>query len=347
MFALAIVHLGIDAFIVATGIMTGADLRGVIGTISALDGLQHFGKARFAIIVLQTMIADGFMVYRAFIVWNSSWCVISAPFAIFVCSVGLGVTTTFHPSLSAVNLKALIGTRVYFLLTVATNVISLIMIMKPLLGSRSAMGEYRPKGSQLRTVRWRVMESILQSAAIFLVSSLVYTVMTFVSPLGFGFWHYISHPIVGIAFTLTVARICLSPAESRPSAHGELPINLGAYPYPHGAPLSRTHSHSHSCPSLPATAHGIETYGEDDEADVEGKSTCSNAETGGALGMMIGRPIAIHVSVSTTRRSDRDAGDLESEIAGTEGSRAGGEHGSVREDEFGTKMYLISSPDEK
>lgn len=111
---------------------------------------------------------------------------------------------------------------------------------------------------------------------------------------------------------------------------------------------------------------------------MEGKSTCSNAETGGALGMMIGRPIAIHVSVSTTRKSDRDAGDLESEIADTEGSRAGeDEHGSVREDEFGTKvraahglrgviaealmydyctavgrphrlqMYLISSPDEK
>lgn len=124
------------------------------------------------------------------------------------------MTTTFHPSLSAANLKALIGIRVYFLMTVATNVISLsthpisctffellltahtVMIMKPLLGSRSAMGEYRPKGSQLRTVRWRVMESILQSAAIFLVSSIVYTVMTFVSPLGFGFWHYISHPIV-------------------------------------------------------------------------------------------------------------------------------------------------------
>lgn len=106
-------HLGIDAFIVASGIMTGADLQGVIGMISALDGLQHFGKARFAIIVLQTMIADGFMVcaqrstlplpyadfvrtsdivvlqvYRAFIVWSSSWCVISAPFAIFVSSVG-------------------------------------------------------------------------------------------------------------------------------------------------------------------------------------------------------------------------------------------------------------------
>lgn len=27
-------------------------------------------------------------VYRAFIVWSSSWCVISAPFAIFVSSVG-------------------------------------------------------------------------------------------------------------------------------------------------------------------------------------------------------------------------------------------------------------------
>ncbi len=68
--------------------------------------------------------------------------------------------------------------------------------MRPLLVSRRGVREYRPKGSQLRTVRWRVMESILQSAAVFTISSLCFTVTTFVSPLGVSFSHYFFPPVV-------------------------------------------------------------------------------------------------------------------------------------------------------
>ena len=71
-----------------------------------------------------------------------------------------------------------------------------MLVMKPLMVSRRGVREYRPKGSQLRTVRWRVMESILQSAAVFTVSSLCFTVTTFVSPLGISFSHYFFPPIV-------------------------------------------------------------------------------------------------------------------------------------------------------
>ena len=71
-----------------------------------------------------------------------------------------------------------------------------VLVMKPLMVSRRGVREYRPKGSQLRTVRWRVMESILQSAAVFTVSSLCFTVTTFVSPLGISFSHYFFPPIV-------------------------------------------------------------------------------------------------------------------------------------------------------
>ena len=59
---ICIQHLGIDARVVATGIMEGIGLESLSDTISTLDAAKHFGSTRFAIIVLQTMIADGFMV---------------------------------------------------------------------------------------------------------------------------------------------------------------------------------------------------------------------------------------------------------------------------------------------
>ena len=127
----------------------------------------------------------------------------------------LGVATVILDPLPVdpVKLKSL--TSAYFVVAVATNVLSTrthlvyswigqyslgsrcpVLVMKPLVSSRRGVREYQPKGSQLRTMRWRLMESMLQSAAIFTISSLSFTVTHFVSPLGYSFCHYFLPPIV-------------------------------------------------------------------------------------------------------------------------------------------------------
>ena len=56
-------HVGIDMhIIVASGIMEGADVHRLSHTNSFLNAPNQFGKYKTIIYVLQTVIADGFMV---------------------------------------------------------------------------------------------------------------------------------------------------------------------------------------------------------------------------------------------------------------------------------------------
>ncbi|TFK81979.1 hypothetical protein K466DRAFT_317967 [Polyporus arcularius HHB13444] len=291
MFVLAISHVGIDGHIlVASGLLRGADLSSLSHEISALNAPNQLGYLKFTIYVLQTVVADGFMIYRAFMVWSGSWRMISVPLFLYATSIVFGIAVIVLDTLPVNPAKLHICQRTYFMMTLLTNVLATVLVMRPLLVSRRDVREYRPKGSQLRTVRWRVMESILQSAAVFTISSLCFTVTTFVSPLGVSFSHYFFPPIVSMIFTLTVWRICLAPGQREPPRK-PLEINLnGNYD-----PYSGGHARSHSCPSLPIT-------GREADCDLEDQSCCSHS------GSAAVRPIAIQVSVSMTRTVD---GELE------------------------------------
>ncbi|KAI0742376.1 hypothetical protein C8Q80DRAFT_1273061 [Daedaleopsis nitida] len=302
MFALTMAHLMIDAHVlVASGIMLGEDLRSLTQTISNFFSIKLWGRYKLAIYVLQAGVADSFMIYRVFVIWNSSWRIILLPLSLLVSALVLGLGTAAMAPYSVNPRDIQICVRVYFILNVVTNVIATVLVMKPLVVSRTGLHEYRPKGSPLRTVRWRVMESILQSAAIFTVSALVFTITQFVSPLGSAFCHYFFPPVVGMTFILTAARICLSPPDHpRRSMHE---YNITGYSHALNG-LSR--SRSHSCPSLP-------TMGHDTDVDVDRESCHSHAAT---ITGLSGRPIAIQVSVSTTQRTDRDT-DTDVEVGST------------------------------
>lgn len=75
--------------------------------------------------------------------------------------------------------------------------------MKPILISRGSVREYRPEGSRLRAVKWRVMGSIFQSAAIFTLSSVAFTVTFFTNVIGYGLCHSIfQSAVVSASFLL-------------------------------------------------------------------------------------------------------------------------------------------------
>ena len=180
--------------------------------------------------------------------------------------------------------------------------------MRPLLSSRRGVQEYRPEGSRLRTVKWRVAESIIQSAAVLTISAVSFAVTSFVSPSGFSVCHYIFPPIVVrlslcLAPTLHPSPFTLHPfvvfrGGSRVLAQLTVAISiwmqgmvfsitvaricLSAVPeVPRPSMLEGNYggARTMSCPSLPVTVNDVED--------------CS------------GHPIAIHVSVTHT--SDRDS----------------------------------------
>ncbi|KAM5539329.1 hypothetical protein V8D89_007020 [Ganoderma adspersum] len=264
MFLLAILHLVIDTnILVSSGLLRGADIPTLAGGIAKENGPKRLGFGKFTIYVGQTFIGDSFMTYRAFIIWSSSWSVIAFPLLLLAAELALGFATIALGQLAPWQ-KFHTFMQIYFLISVTTNVLVTALVMRPLLSSRSGVQEYRPEGSRLRTVKWRVAESIIQSAAVLTISAVSFAVTSFVSPSGFSVCHYIFPPIVGMVFSITVARICLSavPEAPRPSL---LEANYGG-------------ARTMSCPSLPVTVNDVED--------------CS------------AHPIAIHVSVTHTSDRD-------------------------------------------
>ncbi|KAM5539581.1 hypothetical protein V8D89_006690 [Ganoderma adspersum] len=264
MFLLAILHLVIDTnILVSSGLLRGADVPTLAGGIAKENGPKRLGFGKFTIYVGQTFIGDSFMTYRAFIIWSSSWSVIAFPLLLLAAELALGFATIALGQLAPWQ-KFHTFMQIYFLISVTTNVLVTALVMRPLLSSRSGVQEYRPEGSRLRTVKWRVAESIIQSAAVLTISAVSFAVTSFVSPSGFSVCHFIFPPIVGMVFSITVARICLSavPEAPRPSL---LEANYGG-------------ARTLSCPSLPVTVNDVED--------------CA------------AHPIAIHVSVTHTSDRD-------------------------------------------
>ncbi|KAH9916595.1 uncharacterized protein BXZ73DRAFT_53727 [Epithele typhae] len=275
MCVLALWHWAGDLYtLVHAGITKGLDIDAFAAAFMQTGGPQGIGFAWQFIYVSQTLIADGFMIYRAFIVWRQEWAAIAAPLVMLFVEVVFGyiiVALGLRPSFPRTTY--IVCRRAFFVLAVATNLLATGLILQPILISRRGAREYRPEGSALRTLRWRAMGYILQSAAIFTISSLCYMVTIFVDPVGFMICHYLFPPVVSLVFSLTVSRISLATgADSSPPRRS-----------PFGAPGARA-----SCPSLPLSAPATE-----------------EGEAGRAGATM--RPIAIHVSVTTTRSSDRES----------------------------------------
>ena len=81
------------------------------------------------------------------------------------------------------------------------------LVIAPILFPRRPVREYRPEGSRLRAVKWRVMESILQSAAVFTLSSVAFMVTFFTSALAYSLCHSIFQPVV-VSLTHSIFLYC-------------------------------------------------------------------------------------------------------------------------------------------
>ncbi|KAI0364031.1 hypothetical protein BV20DRAFT_57051 [Pilatotrama ljubarskyi] len=268
MFVLALVHMALDVHINLRGfLLESHDFQDMANLFDAFNGLvEPIGAVKFAIYVTQTFIGDGFMIYRAYVVWNRQWAVIIFPVILLTAEVVLGYVTSGLGTLDVGAARTTACVNAFFILSVATNVTATGLIMKRILWSQGSARERRSRGSQRKTMQWRVVESLVQSAAIYSAASISLAVTSFLSPaIGFPACHSVFPSIIGIVFVLIVIRISL---------------NTGGADVHRQTTLRHSMAGGASCSSLPAVLQAVEAPR--------------------FQAPIAGRPIAIKVSVSTT-----------------------------------------------
>ncbi|KAM5534170.1 hypothetical protein V8D89_012190 [Ganoderma adspersum] len=315
MFMLAFIHEAIDIHIMLSSfVMEHYNLFTIAVQLDSLDAVTSaVGAAKFAVYVTQLLIGDGIMIYRAYVVWDRSFKVIIPPFILLAGELVLGYFVSlagpFAPEAWGLNIVLL--SNAFYVLSVATNILSSGLIMARILWfkSRTQKASQVSLGSQdgrLKNVTWRVVESILQSAAIYSVASISLAVTSFTSTtVAFPACHSVFPSVIGLVFLLIAMRISSSAsASAAASRHRSTLSTNGASALSLSSTLAARLSEGSS-----SHGHGKSTDEDDVERDghVLARSQRGRERTerrfdrGGSLS-----PIAIHVSVSTTSRSDSE-----------------------------------------
>ncbi|KAI0776561.1 hypothetical protein BD413DRAFT_610180 [Trametes elegans] len=229
MFALATTHLGFDVYIaIKTFLSSGTDLAALSRVYETLNDwpTNPIGAAKFAFYVTQTLIGDGFMMYRAYIVWDRSWLVTFVPLVLLVVEVVLGYATASLSRMSASDAQAKACVDIWCILSVVLNIFCSGLIMKRILWPAHSTGHVRvhstgSAGTKFKSVRRRVVESVIQSAAIYSVASISFGVTSFLSPdIGFPVCHSFFPPVIGLVFLLIVIRINRNASAAETSSDG-------------------------------------------------------------------------------------------------------------------------------
>ncbi|PIL26317.1 hypothetical protein GSI_12073 [Ganoderma sinense ZZ0214-1] len=318
MFMLAFIHEAIDIHIILSSfLMEHYNLFTIAVQLDGLDAVTSaVGAAKFAIYVTQLLIGDGIMIYRAYVVWDRSFKVIIPPFILLAGELVLGYFVSlagpFAPEAWGLNIAVL--SNAFFVISVVTNILSSGLIMARILWFTSRTQKvFRvsldSQDGRLKNVTWRVLESILQSAAIYSVASISLAVTSFTSTTSaFPACHSVFPSVIGLVFLLIAMRISSSATASKHrsmlSTTGASALSLSstlACRFAEGTGSSiRGHAHSHG------KSEG--------EGDVERGGGHVHARSGRERErterterrLRVGSPIAIHVSVCTTSRSDSD-----------------------------------------
>ncbi|KAL7278448.1 hypothetical protein ACG7TL_007446 [Trametes sanguinea] len=179
-------------------------------TYQSLWFQSTLGRARFVIYVTQTLIGDAFMIFRVFVVWGGKTRIIILP-ALLV------ITDAVAGCMSVDIAFAAFMPIVFFCFSFFTNVVCTVLIMWRTL--RSAYGSAPPKLMSRRfTLKHRkVVEAILQSAAIYSAASVVLIITYFTSPtVGFNVCVGVFPSLIGLVFSFIVLRLAKRSRESAP-----------------------------------------------------------------------------------------------------------------------------------
>ncbi|KAH9916599.1 uncharacterized protein BXZ73DRAFT_36727, partial [Epithele typhae] len=171
MFLLSSVHVILDVFVAHEG----------WGNVPI-----SIDQAKFMLYVSQTILGDGFMVYRLFRVFNRSWTAIMVPSMLIAADAVIGYSSTF------------LGVTGYYI------------------------REFRHVSPRKETRKiWRVIEATVQSTAIYAAAG-VSLVITFANSAAIGYPTCLNlfPALIGLVFSFTAIRVAHgSTGDPRPDSH--------------------------------------------------------------------------------------------------------------------------------
>ncbi|KAI0819798.1 hypothetical protein BC628DRAFT_1413478 [Trametes gibbosa] len=200
----------------------GGDLSAAEQVFSVTNPKSLWGP-KLGVLVTQTILADGYLIYRLYVVWGRSLAVVVAPTFFLLCDAAFGYATVHyqihpednHPSGAPASLSSIMTTA-FLASSLATNVISTGLIVARIIRTNNRVRDIRVTS----TNRWGssqasyLVDIIVQSAAVYACALVVVLIAMYTAA---------SEPLVvlgilpslaGAVFSMVIIRSRLSSAAS-------------------------------------------------------------------------------------------------------------------------------------
>ncbi|KAJ7311714.1 hypothetical protein DFH08DRAFT_973804 [Mycena albidolilacea] len=189
-----------------------------------------------------TPIADAFIIFRTFVVWNRNWLVIILP--AFLCIANLGPAIWGNIVLKSLNL--------FLSLTLCTNIICTGLISFRILRIHYQVSPLIASGP---SYTMRVMSTIVESAALYtflLIGTLINnSVNSYINFILFN----CTTPTIGLVFSYIIIRV------SRGTSYGDTGISIGTMRLGQPNPTTtQTYELDHSTTVRPDTAGAVQVH---------------------------------------------------------------------------------------
>ncbi|KAI0753728.1 hypothetical protein C8Q74DRAFT_1306594 [Fomes fomentarius] len=236
MFVLAIAHLCFDVQRAIAGFIThGGTPTGTLDFYNQLSNPTHVGKS--VIYATQTLVGDSFVTYRMYVVWNRMSFIVVLPILLLIATgvAGYGICyqlTQVTGTGAIFESKLVPWITSFFSLSLTTNVLATMLITGRIVWSNHRVRKYRA-GYASALTHWGVVETIVQSAAIY-SAALISLLATYLAGSNGQYVCLDSlQPLIGIVFTLIIIRVGLNETTSESSRGAP----VGADSHISGAPV--------------------------------------------------------------------------------------------------------------
>ncbi|KAI0328846.1 hypothetical protein GY45DRAFT_1372082 [Cubamyces sp. BRFM 1775] len=213
MWLLSVAHLAIDVTRAIRGFAVGGQtVGGTEAFYARVNDLTDVAKN--AVYLVMTLLADSFVSYRLYIVWNRAWWVLIIPVLLLIATtvagfgvcIEIGLTKPGNP-IFANNLQPWI--RAFFALSLTTNLFATVLITGRIMWANRRVRDYRANGGATGS-HWEVIETMIQSAAIY-SAALIAVLGTYLANSNAQYVCLDSiQPLIGIVFTLIIIRVGLA-----------------------------------------------------------------------------------------------------------------------------------------
>ncbi|KAI9061933.1 hypothetical protein FKP32DRAFT_1612869 [Trametes sanguinea] len=212
MWVLSVAHLAIDVVRAVQGfVVWGQKPNGTNEFYAIISSPTEVAKN--VIYISMTLVADSFVTYRLFIVWNRTWWILTIPVTLLVATAVAGYGACVEIGLAkqgnaifAENLQPWI--RSFFALSLTTNLLATILIAGRIMWSNRRVRKYRASGAAAGS-HWEVIETMIQSAAIY-SAALASLLGTYLAGSNAQYVCLdILQPLIGVVFTLIIIRVGL------------------------------------------------------------------------------------------------------------------------------------------